>query len=192
MKMESRLKSRFNFFSTSSGRLLRFVLLFVFVLSNSNCKQAEEWIGSGRKTKAFPGLPDISPSNVKAELVNVPSDGAADGSLSVLVGGDGVVGYSYKLGAAASLDCSDPSGYSLARVSAQVINDSIDSMVGSMGICVLGFDSEGRRQSIDDPTRYVWNRSWYPEVMIEAPGRQVVSDANVTLRLHAPASYTEV
>lgn len=128
-----------------------------------------------------------------AVLSGTPANMDGSDNLNVTVSGAGVTKYRYKVGPAATTDCSVAVGYSTPAVPiATLLTSSIVSLPsGSMRLCVLGSNPIGIEQSLATATSYTWTRDVPAIVELLESGR-VVNEANqnltFTFTIPAPAS----
>lgn len=79
--------------------------------------------------------------------------------LNVSIGGIDVVKYQYKIGPAATTDCTQSNGYSADTLQSSNITNSIVALAdGNIKLCVLGKDNSGNYQSLSSPTEATWNK----------------------------------
>jgi alpha-tubulin suppressor-like RCC1 family protein len=129
-----------------------------------------------------------SVSTVLATLTNTPDDPSNDVILNVTVGGSGITQYKYKVGADASTDCSDSSGYSAATAIATHITDDISGLAdGTIKICAVGYNGS-TWQDVAAATFATWTKITQPPqnptIQIN-DGNAYTQDTNVTLTLAA-------
>lgn len=96
-----------------------------------------------------------------ATLSGQPTGSSAKYALNIDVSGSGVVGYKYKMGPSASIDCTVASGYSSSEVSETInIVENIAAYAnGSVKLCVVGKDAAGNWQTYAAATSAVWTKN---------------------------------
>jgi len=110
-----------------------------------------------------PGGGDPDDSNTSgvpvAILLYTPTDGGSENYLDTYVEGDGIVNYRYKYGPSVSTNCNLDIGYSAV----QSVDDGIFHDISmydevELKLCVLGIDSLGTEQELNQATEFVWTR----------------------------------
>ncbi|WP_373999350.1 Calx-beta domain-containing protein [Bdellovibrio bacteriovorus] len=96
-----------------------------------------------------------------ATLSGQPAGSSAKYALNIDVNGSGVVGYKYKIGPAASTDCTVATGYSASEiVHTTNITDNISAYAnGSVKLCVVGKDAAGNWQTYAAATTATWTKN---------------------------------
>lgn len=96
-----------------------------------------------------------------ATLSGHPTGSSAKYALNIDVSGSGVVGYKYKMGPAASIDCSVASGYSSSEVSetTNIVENIAAYANGSVKLCVVGKDAAGNWQSYAAAASAAWTKN---------------------------------
>ncbi len=115
-------------------------------------------------------------------------------NLSISVSGTGVIAYRYKIGAAASTDCSDSTGYFAESSNSQLINQSTATLPdGPIRLCVVGKNSDNVYQTFSGATIANWTKSAVVTpvaTLTGAPsGESAVSDISVTVGGTSIVSY---
>lgn len=126
---------------------------------------------------------DTSPPD--AVLAGLPSNPSGLTTLAIDVGGAGVTAYRYKVGPAASLDCSLSSGYGTEVMESLNITDDISGLGdGSVEVCVIGKDSAGNWEPFAQAASFTWTKDTQaPDAVLSnlpsSPGNTTVLDVNV-------------
>lgn len=109
---------------------------------------------AGRKNLVIEGYPFVV-----ATASNVPASNNSTNTLDATVGGTNVVSYKYKLGTAATTNCSVAAGYSAeTSISTHITADLSSYAVERLKLCLLGKHTNGTWQSDWHPTEYQWDR----------------------------------
>lgn len=92
-------------------------------------------------------------------LGGLPNDPSPRLLLDVAVSGPETEEYRYKVGPAATTDCSDPAGYSTPVASSQAIRDDISLLPdGLLRLCVLPIDEHGNVAALEDALVDEWTK----------------------------------
>lgn len=99
---------------------------------------------------------NFSPTYAIANISGIPARVTRDNALDITVSGDIVTKYKYKLGLAASVTCTDSSGYSSDVSSATKITDSLTGFAANslLRLCVLGSNASDDWQPYQFVTEY--------------------------------------
>lgn len=96
-----------------------------------------------------------------ATLSGQPTGSSAKYALNIDVNGSDVVAYKYKIGPAASTDCTVATGYSGTEVAhtANITNNISAYANGSVKLCVVGRDTAGNWQAYAAATTATWTKN---------------------------------
>lgn len=126
---------------------------------NNNATATLPAVGSanslaGRKDLVIEGYPSVI-----AYATNVPASNSAVTSLDVTVEGPNVVAYKYKLGTAATTDCSVETSYSAETAVATHVTADLTTFADErLKLCLLGKHTDGTWQPLWHPSEYQWDR----------------------------------
>jgi len=102
-------------------------------------------------------------ANIAATADGQPSGSSLITAQNITVGGTGVVKYKYKIGMAASTDCTLAAGYSSERMVSLPITDDISSYPdGAIKLCIVGADFAPNWQDLATATVIGWNKIRVP------------------------------
>jgi alpha-tubulin suppressor-like RCC1 family protein len=131
-----------------------------------------------------------------AVLLDAPSDVSAIQKLDVGVAGDSVTGYRYKIGLAATTDCTNPVGYSESVTAAGIpISDNLQPYADQfVNLCVVAVSASGRQQSPANSSTVRWYVDSTPSTvsLVEVEQSALESDSTVksfTLNLSVAKPY---
>lgn len=106
-----------------------------------------------------------APTITLSGVPNGQAEGMTEGTsakylLNVTPGGAQVVAYKYKLGSAATTDCSVDTGYSTDEVdgSTKITNNISGYANGTLKVCAVGRDTAGNWQRFVDATAVTWTK----------------------------------
>jgi alpha-tubulin suppressor-like RCC1 family protein len=117
-------------------------------------------------------------SPAMAILSGTPADNDGSDYLNITVGGTDISAYKFKIGVSASLNCSDPAGYSTDKDIADPINSNLLAYGSvSLKVCVLGINPIGVSQSLLTPTSHTWFRNVPLMVQFDSSGELIAEGA---------------
>lgn len=121
-----------------------------------------------------------------AQLTQTPSNPSSVSQLNILVSGVQVVQYSYKLGTAAQINCSQAVGYEPLRAINIPITNSLNSLDdGLLRLCVVAKDSLDNIQPYSAATVFEWSKlSTNPTATISSSSAYFLTNPNLTLQIN--------
>lgn len=140
------------------------ILLLSFVLISQGWSLGFITTGFWQNTPPPAGLPVLAFSNL-------PLDNAYTANLNVSVGGANVLNYRYKLGLAATTDCTNATGYSAAPISIGLnITDDLSGLTTEdYKLCGIGINGLSVEQDFSIATEYVWTHFPPVRAIVENP-----------------------
>jgi hypothetical protein len=136
-----------------------------------------------------------------AVLSGTPTSPSNATALNATVGGSGVTAYKFKVGLAATTDCSATTDYSAEIASSTLITSSISAQAdGNLKICAVARNAAGNYQYLSSPTSYTWLKDTsvaaFSGLAISpaTPGKNTTpslsgnSEPNATLSLYSQAA----
>jgi hypothetical protein len=160
------------------------------------CVSAQDDHGRARPADNDGAAFAIDRSPPRASVAAPP--GELDVPALVTVGGEGVVGFVYKAGRSAEIDCAAPAGYSneLPVKAPLVVGLSDAKPREAWTLCLLGLDLAGNRQSAAEATRVEWHTNAVGrKFTLELPavvGETALEDGQLVVTGSAPDGWTTV
>jgi len=112
---------------------------------------------SGQKIYGASAIFAYSRESVIAKINNAPTGISSDSALNVTINGSLVDEYKFKVGVSASTNCKAAAGYSSAQSVATPITSDISALAnGSITLCVIGLNVDGKDQLGTQPSSHTW------------------------------------